>query len=103
MNKHHYFALPCRSFTGKGQSVFCQFEDDENFEEYYDLDSDPWQLINLALSLGEEELTVERSMLADLAKCKGKECQKYNYDNSGSSRANFTFITWIFLILCIIE
>ena len=67
--------------------MFCQFEDDENFEEYYDLDSDPWQLNNLALSLG-EELTEERNMLADLAKCKGKECQKYNSETSTTTSTN---------------
>ena len=31
--------------------MFCSFEDDENFEEYYDLDIDPYQLDNLAPAL----------------------------------------------------
>ena len=76
-----------RSFTSAGQSVFCQFEDDESFEEYYDLDSDPWQLTNLALSMEEDTLTEQRNILADLANCKGEDCQKYNADTvSGTQR-----------------
>ena len=86
-----------RSFTSAGQSVFCQFEDDESFEEYYDLDSDPWQLTNLALSLEEDQLIEERNILADLGKCQGQECQKYNIDISGALGLNLNFILIIIL------
>ena len=98
----HLYVHLSRSFTLAGESVFCQFEDDENFEEYYDLGSDPWQLTNLAQSLDEEILSKERDMLAGLAMCKGKDCQKYNFDptttttttttHSGASKLNHNFI-----------
>ena len=29
-------------------SMYCEFNDDENFREYYDLTKDPWQLQNAA-------------------------------------------------------
>ena len=67
-----------RSFTSSGQSLFCQFADDEQFEEYYDLDTDPWQLTNLAMTMNEEELDQQRMILDDLAQCKGQECQQWN-------------------------
>ena len=28
--------------------MYCQFEDDENFEELYEMKADPWQLQNVA-------------------------------------------------------
>ena len=88
-----------RSFTSNKQSVFCQFEDDESFEEYYDLDSDPWQLTNLALSMEDEVLTEQRNILADLAKCKGQDCQKYNTDTvSGTPRFIISNIILILML-----
>ena len=67
-----------RSFTSSGQSVFCQFEDDEMFEEYYDLDLDPWQLDNLAMVMEVEQLAEERLMLSILSSCSGIDCQIFN-------------------------
>ena len=29
-------------------SIYCEFNDDEHFVEYYDLTKDPWQLNNAA-------------------------------------------------------
>ena len=90
---HQILIFISRSFTSAGQSVFCQFEDDESFEEYYDLDADPWQLINLALTMEDDLLSEERNMLADLAKCKGQDCQKYNSGPvSGSHKFGLNFM-----------
>ena len=35
-------------------TMFCSFEDAENFEEYYDLAIDPYQLDNLAPALHDD-------------------------------------------------
>ena len=48
------------------------------FEEYYDLDLDPWQLDNLALVMEEEQLAEERLMLSILSSCSGIDCQIFN-------------------------
>ncbi len=32
--------------TIDANSMYCEFNDDENFVEYYDLNADPFQLIN---------------------------------------------------------
>ena len=37
-----------RSVTQTEDSLFCQFSDDKNTEEFYDLHTDPYQLHNLA-------------------------------------------------------
>ena len=87
-----------RSFTSTGQSLFCQFADNEQFEEYYDLDTDPWQLSNLAMTMEDEERDQQRFMLLDLAECKGQECQKWNSDPI-ISRANSAFHTLTMLIM----
>ena len=57
--------------------MFCQFEDNEQFEEFYDLIEDPYQLDNLAPLL-DEELEEERRMLEELSKCSGQSCQQFN-------------------------
>lgn len=66
-----------RSFSNGGESMYCKFEDNEDFEEFYDLTEDPYQLDNLAPLLG-EELEEQRVLMAELAKCSGQSCQQYN-------------------------
>ena len=34
-------------------SIYCQFKDDEEYMEYYDINEDPYQLDNLAFILGD--------------------------------------------------
>ena len=34
--------------------IYCAFDDDEDFVEYYDLETDPWELHNTAPTLSRE-------------------------------------------------
>merc|ERR1712004_661979 len=61
-----------RSFNNDaGPSMFCKFEDDESFEEFYNLESDPFQLENLVPLTDEETLIERRLALAELSSCIG--------------------------------
>ena len=71
--------------------MYCKFEDNENFEEFYNLNDDPYQLDNLAPLLG-EELEEERMMMAELAKCAGQSCQQFNDNKSISSLKSSKFV-----------
>merc|ERR1712117_653323 len=53
-------------------TIFCLFEDDESFVEYYDIKSDPYQLNNLA-PIAEGNLSKKRELLSQLKACKGRE------------------------------
>merc|ERR1711916_10960 len=53
--------------------LYCQFNDNDSFEEYYDVDEDPWQLKNTIDELSDEELMKLRVMLQKFRKCRGRE------------------------------
>jgi len=65
-----------RRIESDRNTMFCSFEDDENFEEYYDLDIDPYQLDNLAPAL-HDDIQEDRDLLADLRQCSGVACHEY--------------------------
>jgi len=70
-----------RSFNNEaGPSMFCQFEDDENFEEFYNLESDPFQLENLVSVVDEETLMERRLALSELSSCLGASCHGNSRD-----------------------
>jgi N-acetylglucosamine-6-sulfatase len=57
-------------------SMYCRFDDDKKFVEYYNLEVDPWQLHNAA-----DELTVDQRFafehrLEQLKRCSGKTCRR---------------------------
>ena len=55
-------------------TMYCEFDDSENFKEYYDLNADPYNLKNIYA----EQTTAKKEALAkELAihkACKGAEC-----------------------------
>jgi len=55
-------------------SIFCVFEDNKNFKEYYDLSKDPEQLKNLAMLLTDDEKKFYISRIKELKECKGFGC-----------------------------
>ena len=55
--------------------IYCRFEDDENFIEYYDLIIDPVQLVNRYPDLGSEEKDMFEARLLQLRKCRGESCR----------------------------
>ena len=67
-------------------SLFCQFDDSDGFEEYYDMtgahgaghrDLAKWQLRNEVSQLTQSELSGLRDQLSRLRTCKGTMCYKY--------------------------
>ena len=86
-----------RTINATENSIYCEFDDPENFVEYYDLNADPYNIVNLAFNASngavakkrwavatEAELVVlggVKQKLAALAKrlkvfmeCKGLDC-----------------------------
>ncbi|GKY90756.1 hypothetical protein MPSEU_000048500 [Mayamaea pseudoterrestris] len=56
-------------------SMYCEFDDDENFVEYYDLATDPWQLDNRANELRGAPKRILRQRLTRLKNCQGGRCR----------------------------
>jgi len=53
--------------------IYCAFKDNQNFEEYYDLNTDPWELHNTAEN--EVDLTSYRELLNERLGCSGVLCE----------------------------
>ena len=53
--------------------LYCQFNDDDSFEEYYDIDQDQWQLKNAINDLNSNERNELKGMLKRFVKCHGSE------------------------------
>ncbi|KAL5277836.1 GNS family protein [Megaselia abdita] len=68
-----------RHFAYRTNRIYCEFKDNEQFVEAYDLASDQYQLTNL----GYEMLPIERAMyslsLHNMSKCEGVSCQISNF------------------------
>jgi arylsulfatase A-like enzyme len=60
---------------GMTDSIYCRFEDNENFVEYYDHLKDKWQLTNRADELSGEERNWFEARLAQLRSCQGASCR----------------------------
>ena len=65
-----------RTTETNNNSMYCRFDDDESFVEYYNLETDPWQLHNAA-----DELTVDQRFaferrLEQLKHCSGESCRR---------------------------
>jgi N-acetylglucosamine-6-sulfatase len=60
--------------------VYCRFDDDQNFTEYYDLTVDPWQLHNKADELSEDRISALDDQLAALRACSGSACRALGRD-----------------------
>ena len=63
-----------RSKSTTQDDLYCQFLDDENFVEMYNIKLDEYQLSNLALSLTEEEHQYYQNRIETLLTCRGKQC-----------------------------
>lgn len=64
-----------RTLTDTANSIYCEFDDAENFVEYYDMLSDPWQLQNKAKTMAPALKAQLRARLEALRECKGKACR----------------------------
>ncbi|KAG7343160.1 hypothetical protein IV203_021105 [Nitzschia inconspicua] len=57
-------------------SVYRRFDDNESFVEYYDLNTDPWQLENAVYRLTPEEKGAMDDRLSELRQCRGESCRQ---------------------------
>lgn len=67
-----------RTISDIENSIYCRFLDDENFVEYYDLDTDEWQMNNAYDTLSMERRFKYENRLDQLRICKGKSCRSKN-------------------------
>jgi len=66
----------CIRRLGEGlNTIYCMFEDDENFQEFYDIDQDPYQLSNDAYK---RDVREDLELLVELSACHGSSCHKFN-------------------------
>jgi len=62
---------------------YCRFVDDEDFVEYYDLESDYWELNNIEANLDKKTRHAYEQRLRELMECSGESCRKQsNWDES---------------------
>ena len=62
-------------------TMYCQFQDDESFVEFYDLSTDPWQLDNRANELTAEDHLVFAKRLDEFKACSGESCRSATSSN----------------------
>lgn len=75
-----------RTISGKANSIYCRFEDNEDFVEYYDLIEDPQQLYNKNKDLTVWEREALETRLAELRTCMGSKCRLKSKDALVSGR-----------------
>jgi len=63
-----------RTIGEEENTLFCIFEDDVKFMEYYDLKNDPEQLKNIVSSLSDIQKNWYQMRINHLKQCQGKEC-----------------------------
>ena len=61
--------------TGVADSLYCEFDDDEDFVEFYEHDQDPWQLHNRHRSADPAVLARLKARLRALKRCAGAACR----------------------------
>ncbi|EDW32515.1 GL10403 [Drosophila persimilis] len=63
-----------RDFKYNDDRIYCQFSDNENFSEAYDLRQDPYQMVNIVYDLLPIVRALYRLRLQNLTKCSGQSC-----------------------------
>mmetsp|Transcript_7740 Transcript_7740/g.19219 ORF Transcript_7740/g.19219 Transcript_7740/m.19219 type:complete len:384 (-) Transcript_7740:2750-3901(-) len=67
---------PITTSSMSENSIYCKFEDDENFVEFYDLEADPWQLQNAVNLLSPEQQFTYEARIETLKRCRGDTCRR---------------------------
>jgi len=73
---HCVYSIMVTTSTAQNKSIYCRFDDDENFVEYYNLVADPWQTHNAASELTSDARFALEARLAQLRNCKGETCRR---------------------------
>jgi N-acetylglucosamine-6-sulfatase len=64
-----------RTLSEQENSIYCRFDDAENFVEYYNLTDNPWQLHNQFYELNAVEIQRYEQRLGELQTCQGPSCR----------------------------
>ena len=56
--------------------MYCEFDDDEHFLEFYEHGSDPWQLDNCAAKVPPAKIAGYHARLSKLRACAGVACRR---------------------------
>ncbi|XP_030827904.1 N-acetylglucosamine-6-sulfatase isoform X2 [Strongylocentrotus purpuratus] len=65
-----------RTSTSQESYVYCNFADNENFQEFYNVTADPHQLTNTIHKLDPKFITSQNEKLIVLSMCKGPSCRQ---------------------------
>ncbi|XP_064081040.1 N-acetylglucosamine-6-sulfatase-like [Macrobrachium nipponense] len=65
-----------RQVSQTENQVFCKWNDNESFEEFYDLNRDPFQLNNSVNLISNEIHRKLTNLLRNLQRCRGSRCQE---------------------------
>ena len=69
-------------------SIYCRFDDDENFVEFYDLNKNPYQLNNEYADLKDFERQRYEHRLNELMTCQGPTCRRRHHHVRGKEVTN---------------
>ncbi|KAB7507688.1 N-acetylglucosamine-6-sulfatase, partial [Armadillidium nasatum] len=67
-----------RTLGVEKNEIYCKWNNNDNFEEYYDLNIDPYQITNSVDDLTEDERSILQQKLTSLIECSGSSCQNLN-------------------------
>ncbi|XP_078680909.1 N-acetylglucosamine-6-sulfatase-like [Branchiostoma floridae x Branchiostoma belcheri] len=65
-----------RTLSSRADLMYCEFQDDENFKEFYNLEKDPHQLNNAINTTDPNVLKFMSERLKELVTCYGKTCNR---------------------------
>ncbi|XP_071492103.1 N-acetylglucosamine-6-sulfatase-like isoform X2 [Diadema antillarum] len=65
-----------RSIADGDSSIYCEFSDKENFQEFYNMTADPHQLTNFVGKLDPKFVADQNEKLILLSMCKGPSCRQ---------------------------
>lgn len=63
-----------RQISDGENRLYCKWDDDESFEEMYNLDKDPWELDNTVKSVTKTFRKKFRNLLRYMQRCRGSRC-----------------------------
>ncbi|XP_030827905.1 N-acetylglucosamine-6-sulfatase isoform X3 [Strongylocentrotus purpuratus] len=65
-----------RSIDEENSTIYCEFSDTQNFQEFYNVTADPHQLTNTIHKLDPKFITSQNEKLIVLSMCKGPSCRQ---------------------------
>ena len=75
-NTYHCVRTLNSPHLGGADEMYCEFDDDEHFLEFYEHGSDPWQLDNCAAKVPPAKIAGYHARLSKLRACAGVACRR---------------------------